>query len=197
MSITDASITYLYNHSIPQGAIILWSGSQLPTGWVLCDGLNGTPNLSNKFILSADSLDDIGVSGGSYSVSISTTNLPSHNHNITLSGGGSFNHTHNTGNNSANHTHRSVSNLKWDNYTGYFGNSTTFTGSGGASIAGFVTNVSSAFNTGNQSANHTHNVNSHSQGNHTHTVNAGNTGSGTALTLPKPEYYTLAYIMKT
>lgn len=196
MSLNDVSVEYIYNHTVPQGAIILWNGSVVPAGWVLCDGLNGTPNLSNKFILSG-TIDDIGVTGGSYSVTIATTNLPSHNHNVTISAGGSFNHSHNTGNNNANHTHRSVSNLQWDNTTGHFGRATTFTGSGGANVAGFVTNVNSAFNTNNQSANHSHNVVGHTQGNHGHTANAGYTGSGNALTLPKPEYYTLAYIMKT
>lgn len=31
---------------LPSGAIILWSGTTAPTGWTLCNGSNGAPNLS-------------------------------------------------------------------------------------------------------------------------------------------------------
>ena len=35
------------------GMIMIWSGSiaNIPSGWLLCDGNNGTPNLSGKFVL--------------------------------------------------------------------------------------------------------------------------------------------------
>jgi hypothetical protein len=38
------------------GMIIMWSGdyNSPPTGWVICDGNNGTPDLTQKFILAAD-----------------------------------------------------------------------------------------------------------------------------------------------
>ena len=40
---------------IPTGGIIMWSGatSAIPSGWVLCDGQNSTPDLRNKFIVGA------------------------------------------------------------------------------------------------------------------------------------------------
>lgn len=44
---------------IPIGAIIMFSGSVIPDGWLLCDGNKGTPDLKNKFILSGD-IADIG-----------------------------------------------------------------------------------------------------------------------------------------
>lgn len=39
----------------PVGGIILWSGTLLdiPAGWQLCDGSNGTPDLRNRFVLGA------------------------------------------------------------------------------------------------------------------------------------------------
>lgn len=42
---------------MPQGSIILWSGfiSNIPTGFQLCDGTNGTPDLRNRFIVGAGS----------------------------------------------------------------------------------------------------------------------------------------------
>ena len=41
--------------SIPTGVIVMWSGSvaSIPSGWTLCDGSNGTPDLRNRFIAGA------------------------------------------------------------------------------------------------------------------------------------------------
>ena len=48
------------------GMIILWSGSVLsiPSGYVLCDGNNGTPNLQNRFVLGAGDAYAVDVCGG-------------------------------------------------------------------------------------------------------------------------------------
>lgn len=83
----------------PTGLIAMWSGSigSIPSGWALCDGTNGTPNLRNKFIVAAGSTYAVGVTGGSAdaivvshthtATSTSTVTDPGHNHSI-LSGGG-------------------------------------------------------------------------------------------------------------
>ena len=41
---------------------MIWSGSvsNIPTGWQLCDGTNGSPDLRDKFVIGASS-DDSGV----------------------------------------------------------------------------------------------------------------------------------------
>ena len=51
----------------PIGGIILWSGStaSIPSGWALCDGNNGTPDLRNKFIVGAGSTYNVNATGGS------------------------------------------------------------------------------------------------------------------------------------
>lgn len=52
---------------IPQGGIIMWSGSiaSIPTGWAICDGSNGTPNLTDRFVLHADgTINVVGSTGG-------------------------------------------------------------------------------------------------------------------------------------
>ena len=52
--------------SIPKGAIIMWSGSitTIPSGWALCNGANGTPDLRNRFVIGSSS-DVSGVSNTS------------------------------------------------------------------------------------------------------------------------------------
>ena len=51
---------------IPKGIIVDWYGlaATVPTGWQICDGTGDTPNLSDKFIWSADIDADVGDIGG-------------------------------------------------------------------------------------------------------------------------------------
>lgn len=56
-------------HMVPRGGIILWSGAitNVPSGWALCDGANGTPDLRDRFVIghSASAADGlIGETGG-------------------------------------------------------------------------------------------------------------------------------------
>ena len=47
--------------SVPSGTIVLWSGTlaTIPSGWFLCNGQNGTPDLRNRFVIGA-SVDQAG-----------------------------------------------------------------------------------------------------------------------------------------
>ena len=51
----------------PAGVIVLWSGSigSIPSGWALCNGSNGTPDLRNRFIVGAGSTYAVDATGGS------------------------------------------------------------------------------------------------------------------------------------
>ena len=71
--------------SIPKGVIVMWSGTlaTIPAGWALCDGTNGTPDLQNKFIRGATTTTLPGTKGGADTVTLATTNLPSHAHTTT------------------------------------------------------------------------------------------------------------------
>jgi hypothetical protein len=42
-------------YAVPSGGIIMWSGSiaTIPTGWLLCNGASGTPDLRNRFVIGA------------------------------------------------------------------------------------------------------------------------------------------------
>lgn len=45
---------------IPFGTIVMFHGVNIPHGWLLCNGDNDTPNLSDRFILAAAGLSDVG-----------------------------------------------------------------------------------------------------------------------------------------
>lgn len=48
------------------GMIMIWSGAivDIPSGWHLCDGDNGTPDLRDKFVAGAGDTYAVGDSGG-------------------------------------------------------------------------------------------------------------------------------------
>jgi hypothetical protein len=53
--------------SVPSGLIAIWSGAigSIPSGWYLCNGQNGTPDLRDSFILGAGNNYSVGTTGGS------------------------------------------------------------------------------------------------------------------------------------
>ena len=76
--------------TLPSGVILIWSGStgSIPSGFVICDGSNGTPDLRNSFVLGAGNSYTVGQTGGSTDAIIvshthtatSTVTDPGHTH---------------------------------------------------------------------------------------------------------------------
>lgn len=52
--------------ALPAGIIVMWSGTiaNIPSGWALCDGANGTPDLRSSFVKSVGAAEDPGATGG-------------------------------------------------------------------------------------------------------------------------------------
>ncbi len=67
--VTGAIVTGAY---FPSGGIIMWSGSigTIPAGWFLCNGLNGTPNLQDRFIVGAGSSYAVAALGGTVDAAV-------------------------------------------------------------------------------------------------------------------------------
>ena len=67
-----------------QGMIMMYTGSTAPSGWAICDGQNGTPDLRDRFIVGAGSAYSVGNTGGQNSVTLTTAQMPSHKHSTSV-----------------------------------------------------------------------------------------------------------------
>lgn len=74
--------------SFTVGMIILWSGSiaSIPSGWALCNGSSGTPDLRDKFVVGAGSTYAVAATGGAATAQLTTNELPAHTHTFTDNG---------------------------------------------------------------------------------------------------------------
>ena len=88
----------LERHTIyfPSKSIAMWSGElyNIPEGWYLCDGNNGTPDLRGRFILSYNDITrndvcgnqitnrNLGNTGGTENHILNIDEIPKHKHNI-------------------------------------------------------------------------------------------------------------------
>jgi len=72
------------------GMIILWSGltSTIPTGWALCNGADGTPNLTDRFVIGAGNTYGVNQTGG-----YKDAQLLSHTHTGSTNTTGAHTHT--------------------------------------------------------------------------------------------------------
>jgi microcystin-dependent protein len=153
---------------VPPGVIVMWSGSveNIPDGWALCDGSNGTPDLRGSFVVGYDGGDSdydvVGETGGEREHALTAAEIPTHTHTIdppqyTTGSGGSHSHQIKVGGSSS-----SGEGAERGNYAEY-----GFTATGGA---------------------HTHTFDIPA-------FDSGEVGAG-QVHENRPPYYTLAYIIK-
>jgi microcystin-dependent protein len=88
-AISGANLTGIT--SFVSGMILIWSGAAnaIPTGWVLCDGTNSTPNLQGRFVVgyhTANGDYDVGDTGGAETVTLTVAQMPAHTHTATTKG---------------------------------------------------------------------------------------------------------------
>jgi hypothetical protein len=92
VSINNNSIatTAFVRSIVPAGIILMWSGSvaTIPSGWLLCNGSSGTPDLRDRFIVGAGSTYAVAATGGTADAIVvshthtatSTVTDPGHQH---------------------------------------------------------------------------------------------------------------------
>jgi hypothetical protein len=98
-----ATTAFVLANGVPTGAIIMWSGSiaSIPSGWLLCNGTSGTPDLRDRFIVGAGTTYAVAATGGSANATLvshthtatSTVTDPGHAHDFPLApriGGGNL-----------------------------------------------------------------------------------------------------------
>lgn len=203
------------NSGVAIGTIVNWPSNSLPVGWLKCDGsaisrtdysslfsIIGTtfgagdgsttfnlPNITDKNILGNGTLGQL---GGNNSVTLTTDNLPSHNHDyefthshvlaITVNSNGAHTHSFSdTSSSAGSHTHSVSLTTGSDSHSHNVG--MDFDAAGGSSRWSLHQNGTSGTDdtVKTSSDSHTHKVsgNTGSSGAHTHTV-SGTTGSGGA-----------------
>ena len=97
---STAIATTAYVHAyLPTGIIVMWNSTaaSIPTGWQLCDGSNGTPDLRGQFIVGAGGSYTPGDTGGAASVTLGANAMPIHTHalsgSLTTGSAGAHGHT--------------------------------------------------------------------------------------------------------
>lgn len=167
---------------IPKKLIILWyARTPIPSGWVECNGSNGTPDLRNRYIKGRYNDSSVTKGGRNY-VKITRNQMPRHTHSCSATGNhrhsgrvitaGAHSHVWSA---SRQHTgvddHNNSTELSrgdrghWDRYTK------------GTTAAG----------------NHRHYMYIRNSGNHAHNISSD--GSSVPMYL-NPKYISLIYIMK-
>lgn len=168
------------NSPIPAGIIAMWSGliSAVPTGWGLCDGTSGTPNLRDRFIVGAGTTYAIGDTGGS----LVSGSGGAHTHTEATAGG----HSHGAATGATALTIAQMPVHDHD-YTYYRGSQNA---SGGGSQYYATTELTGSTTPVGSGETHTHSITAEAA--HSHTINS--VGDHTHSTVPP--YFALAFIMK-
>ena len=133
------NVTGSFNY-LPKGTILAHNQTTAPSGWALCNGTNGTPDLRGRFILGAGqganlTNRNINQLAGTETHTLTIDQMPQHNH------GGTTNTT-------GNHSHRADGFPDWGSLCWRNGGCAGFLNSGGA----------------------THCENTTTSGNHSHTI---------------------------
>lgn len=182
----DASVNIPNTSVFPVGMITLWSGSvgTIPTGWHLCDGTNGTPNLMDRFVLGAGNTYAPGATGGAATDAITTSADGTHFH-----GGATDPHSLTVAE-LPSHTHP-----LYVQASGGAGDTESFANA--AAIAGNIDGTKGYLSKNSGGAGTDLMQGAGSGVGHAHTIGLDGGHTHTATVDTVPPYYALAYIMFT
>lgn len=87
--LTVADVEQVREAAFVVGQIIMWFGLavNVPDGWAICNGSNGTPDLRDKFIVGAGSTYALSATGGAVQAAAGTTGSAGAHTHVTASGG--------------------------------------------------------------------------------------------------------------
>ena len=107
----NGNLTLMTYPTFQSGSIMLWSGSvsSIPSGWILCDGRNGSPDLRGRFVVCSGqggvdsngntlTTKNVDATGGEETHLLKINEIPAHSHAYSYSepaaggnaGGGSY-----------------------------------------------------------------------------------------------------------
>lgn len=185
-SVTAQSHTHEVFGLVPAGGIIMWSGAinAVPSGWALCNGQNGTPDLRDRFVVGAGSTYNPGNTGGSKDAIV-----VAHTHGFSATTGSSGNHSHSGSTNTTGaHTHN-----VWRGQSSGVSSGCDGNGFQGSVLGG----CSDLANAARSNGNHSHTLSTNTTGAHTHSVSGTTASSGSSGNNANlPPYLALAFIMK-
>lgn len=86
-TVSNLTVSGTFN-LLPPGSIIMFNGAAAPSGWALCDGQNGRPDLRGRFVLGAGAgpgltSRGLGAKGGEENHVLTVAEMPSHTHTYT------------------------------------------------------------------------------------------------------------------
>lgn len=187
------------------GFVSLFYGAlqDIPAGWVVCDGQNGTPDMRGRVPVGAGGQYALGATGGADSVTLTTAQLPPHSHGGKAKSGGLHGHSASSGN-AGSHSHSVSTENAGEHRHGYKSDNDSNAGGGSVSksdnqfertnyteyagLHNHVVNISSA-------GLHNHIISISQGGTHEHDLEITNTGSEEAHENRMP-YLALHFIMK-
>lgn len=178
---------------LPAGTILIWSGvvADIPKGWQLCDGTNGTPDLRARFVMGGGGSINVGTTGGNlnFTLSLTESNLPAHTHSLSgLTSDTAGSHSHTISDPGHAHTQ----------YSEYFNLASV--DSALSLMSRGLPQPPAGRNSGPAVNASSTNITINTSGGHTHTFPGATTssvGSGASVAIPTtPPYYALCYIMR-
>ncbi|AWK41519.1 hypothetical protein GPY51_05250 [Photorhabdus laumondii subsp. laumondii] len=194
ITVNSSGVSIDPNTVLPRGMIVMFSGKSVPTGWTLCDGNNGTPNLIDRFILGGNFSGIDGKSSTTVSGPKDSKSFNFNSNEATLNINGKTSERSLSIGQIPNHSHLSGINIDTNIMAQY----------GATQIGKTDRAVASSKNTSERylyyssgilSSNGT--IGQNSPETHDHDINLTNTGNHFHKNQITTPYYILAFIMKT
>lgn len=198
---------------VPSGMIMLWSGSvaSIPSGWVICDGTNSTPDLRNSFIVGAGDTYSPSATGGSSGATYTSSTAGAHTHTDGSAGAhdhGSATagyalqvadmpaHNHSVGLTDPGHQHGVPGAFYIQTGPNVLAAGSSAQLNATALTAAVTTGISVSETTVGSGTAHSHGISS--DGAHQHSISTdGNHSHTVAVAATLPPYFALCYVMKT